>query len=161
MYWCLTFFPHILILGYLPDLFYELIWYKAYGFLTIFHQILGIPGNMTGEGEGIDWNLWFPSNFYLNTSALICFYTKSMHLITFEKSIQTKDVWKLWMSFPRKRGEEPRLGKERVDFMSTFNCSLSSTLVSSFKKLQGQHLLPYISSTVEVDGAKKISFIKI
>lgn len=65
------------------------------------------------------------------------------------------------MSFPRKLGEEPRLGKERVDFMSTFNCSLSSTLVSSFQKLQGQHILPYISSTVEVDDAKKISFIKI
>ena len=45
--------------------------------------------------------------------------------------------------------------------MSSFNSSLSSTLVSSFKKLQSQHILPYISSNVEVDDAKKISFIKI
>lgn len=106
-----NFFFHILILGYLPDLFYELIWYKAYGFLTVFHQILGIPGNMTGEGEGIDWNLWFPNNFYPNTSALICFYTKSMHLITFEKSIRLKMFENCEWVFPENLERNPDLEK--------------------------------------------------
>lgn len=136
---------HILKLENFPGLFYELIWCRTYGFLTVFHQILGMPENMTGDGKRVDWNLQFPSSFYPNMSALLCFHTKPLYLITFEESIETKVNLRTVDEISQKTWRGTHTWSRSMGFISNFDSLLFSVLVFLFKRLPGQYILPYVS----------------